>query len=183
MWTERKKFILFFSLAGIFTKMTSENLFFILTRKPDHPSHISAGQICYISKLKDSLSSSYQKTKAVVFCGSQTLLSYDIEVGSLEELSEAEAELLLALPGDPERLKWFRRRDCLRAASELTVGTAVDVEKAGEWLRGIIRYIGRLTEPTYTCPLSGRHFGIELQVRHSHSSVPVKFCSFMITLN
>lgn len=144
--------------------MTSENLYFILTRKPEHPSHISAGRICYIRKCN---SSPYQKTKAVMFLGSQTPLSYDIEVGSLEELSEAEAELLLALPDDPERLTWFRRRDCLRAASELSVGMPVDVEKAGERLRGIIRYIGRLKDPTFASPLSGRYFGIELQVRES----------------
>lgn len=144
--------------------MTSENLYFILTRKPEHPSHISAGRICYIRKFNSSPS---QKTKAVMFLGSQTLLSYDIEVGSLEELSEAEAELLLALPDDPERLKWFGRRDCLRAASELSVGMLVDVEKAGERLRGIIRYIGRLKEPTYASPLPGRYFGVELQVRES----------------
>lgn len=147
--------------------MTSENLYFILTRKPEHPSHISAGRISYIRKFQNTLSSPYQKTKAVTFLGSQASLSYDIEVGSLEELSEAEAELLLALPDDPERLKWLGRRDGLRAASELSVGTAVDVEKAGEWLRGIIRYIGRQTEPTFASPLSGSYFGVELQVRQS----------------
>lgn len=102
-----------------------------------------------------------------MFLGSQTSVSYDIEVGSLEELSEAEAELLLALPDDPERLKWFRQRDYLRAASELSVGMPVEVEKAGEQLRGIIRYIGRLKEPTYASPLSGKYFGVELQVRES----------------
>lgn len=163
--------------------MTSENLFFILTRKPDHPSHISAGQICYIGKFKNSLSPPYQKTRAVQFLGSYTLLSYDIEVGSLEELSEAEADLLQALPDNAGRLKWFGRRDCLRAASEFTVGMVVDVEKDGERLRGIIRYIGRLTEPKYGSPLSGKHFGIELQVRLSHYFVRVKFGLFMITLN
>lgn len=101
-------------------------------------------------------------------------MPYDVEAGSLEELSQAEAELLLALPDDAARLKWFRRRDRLRAASELTVGTAVDVEKAGEWLRGIVRYIGTLTEPTCTRPLSGRYFGVELQVRRSRRSEPGK---------
>lgn len=145
--------------------MTSENLFFILTRKPDHPSHLSAGRICYTSKFRNA-SPLYRDTKSVVFLGSHASLSYDIDAGSLEVLSEAEAELLLALPDDPERLKWFGRRDGLRAASELAVGTAVDVDKGGERLRGIIRYIGRLTEPTFSAPLSGRYFGVELQVRH-----------------
>lgn len=185
MRTERNKihFVCLFFLAGIFFKMTSEKLFFMLTRKPDHLSHINAGRICYTSKFKDSLSSHCQKTKAVQFVGSQTSLPYEIEVGSLEELSEAEAELLLALPDDPDRLKWSKQRDRLRAASELTVGTAVEVEKAGERLRGIIRYIGGLTEPTYLSPLPGRYFGVELQVRHSHYFEHAKFCSFRITLN
>lgn len=163
--------------------MTSENLFFILTRKPDRPSHISAGQICYIRKFNNSLSTSYQKPKAVQVLGSSTLLSHDFEMESLEELSEAEADLLQALPDNAERLKWFGRRDCLRAASEFTVGMVVDVEKDGEWLRGIIQYIGSLTVPKYGSPLSGRHFGIELQVRLSHYFVGVKFCLYMITLN
>lgn len=150
---------LFHLSAVIFTKMTSDTLFFILTRKPDKPQHISAGRICHISKFKYSLSSS-QKTLSVIFLGSVTSLPYDIELGSLEELSEAEAELLLALNDDAERLKWFRRTDCLRAASELREGMAVNVEMSGEQLRGIIRYIGRLTATV----LSGRFFGIELQV-------------------
>lgn len=164
--------------------MTSENLFFILTRKLDHLSHISAGRICYISKFKNTSMASHLKTKPVQFAGSQTALPYDVEAGSLEELSEAEAELLLALPDDPERLAWFGRRDRLRAASELAVGTAVDVEKGGERLRGIIRYIGRLTEPTYLSPLSGRFFGIELQVRPPRTEFgPVKVCSFIRTVH
>lgn len=144
--------------------MTSDKLFFILTRKPDKLQHISAGQICHISQFKYSLTSS-QKALSVRFVGHQASLPYDIEVGSLEELSEAEAELLLALPDDAERLARFRRRDSLRAALELKVGMVVSVEKAGEQLRGIIRHIGRRTEPAYSAPLSGTFFGIELQVR------------------
>lgn len=157
----------FFYLAAlIITKMTSDKLFFILTRKPDKPQHISAGRICHISQFKYSLSSS-QKTLSVTFVGHLASLPYDIEVGSLEELSEAEAELLLALTDDAERLKWFKRRDSLRTALELKVGMVVNVEKAGEQLRGIIRYIGRRTAPAYSASLSGMFFGIELQVRLS----------------
>eukprot|EP00066_Takifugu_rubripes_P029416 XP_011618682.1 PREDICTED: ubiquitin carboxyl-terminal hydrolase CYLD-like isoform X1 [Takifugu rubripes] len=142
--------------------MTSDKLFFILTRKPDKLQHISAGQICHISQFKYSLSSS-QKTFSVMSVGHQFSLPYDIEVGSLEELSEAEAELLLALTDDAERLKWFQQRDSLRAALELKVGMVVNVEKDGEQLRGIIRTIGRRTEPAYSASLSGTFFGIEPQ--------------------
>lgn len=81
----------------------------------------------------------------------------------MEELSAEEAELLLALPDDAERLNWFNERDTLRAALRLTEGTEVTVDEGGDKLRGIIRYKGRLTEPTPSFPLSGTFFGIELQ--------------------
>lgn len=82
----------------------------------------------------------------------------------MEELSAEEAELLLAVPEDAERLRWSRDKDALRAALRLTKGTAVTVDEGGQKLRGIIRYIGKLTEPTISCPLTGTFFGIELQV-------------------
>uniref|UniRef100_H2RK57 Ubiquitin carboxyl-terminal hydrolase CYLD n=1 Tax=Takifugu rubripes TaxID=31033 RepID=H2RK57_TAKRU len=160
-------------LSCSFTKMTSDKLFFILTRKPDKLQHISAGQICHISQFKYSLSSS-QKTFSVMSVGHQFSLPYDIEVGSLEELSEAEAELLLALTDDAERLKWFQQRDSLRAALELKVGMVVNVEKDGEQLRGIIRTIGRRTEPAYSASLSGTFFGIEPQRLKFRCSVLLK---------
>lgn len=157
----------FFYLAAlILTKMTSDKLFFILTRKPDNPQHVSAGRICYISQFKYSLCPS-QKTLSVTFVGHRASLCYEIEVGSLEPLSEAEAELLLALPDDADRLKWFGRRDSLRAALELKVGAVVGVEMAGEQLRGLIRHIGRRPEPPFSASPPGTFFGIELQVRLS----------------
>ncbi len=83
----------------------------------------------------------------------------------MEELTAEEAGLLQALPDDAERLKWFRQKDALRAALGLAVGTLVTVDKeGGEELRGTIRSIGRITPPTYSNPLSGTFFGIELQV-------------------
>lgn len=150
--------------------MTStKHLYFIVTGKPDFLSHISAGRICYTIKTKHRLETehraSHSPTKLpVFFVGSYTALSYDLDVSIMEELSEEEAELLLALHDDAERLKLFREREALQAALQLTEGAAVTVEEGGEKLRGIIRYVGRLTEPTYTCTLSGRFFGIELQV-------------------
>lgn len=152
------------------SKMTSTNhLYFIVTEKPEFPSHISAGRICYISKSKHRLETehrtSHSPTKLpVIFLGSNTALPYDLEVSIMEELSEEEAELLQALHDDAERLKLFREREALQAAMQLTEGAAVTVEEGGQKLRGIIRYVGRLKEPKYSCPLSGRFFGIELQV-------------------
>ncbi|XP_031138245.1 ubiquitin carboxyl-terminal hydrolase CYLD isoform X1 [Sander lucioperca] len=148
--------------------MTStKNLYFIITRKPEFPGHISAGCICYISEYKHRSSlrtRSRSPIKLPVFVmGSRSGLDYDLEVSSMEELSAEEAELLLALSVDAERLKWFKERDALRTAKGLTLGTEVTVEEGGAKLRGILRYIGRLTEPTYSAPLPGTFFGIELQ--------------------
>ncbi|XP_044055834.1 ubiquitin carboxyl-terminal hydrolase CYLD isoform X2 [Siniperca chuatsi] len=151
---------------GLSNMTSPNNLYFIITRKPQHPGHISAGCICYISEHRHQLELkiSHSPTKLpVIVLGSRSLLDYKLEASSMEELSAEEAELLQALPDDAERLKWFRRRDALQTALGLTEGTAVTVEEGGEKLRGIIRYIGRMTEPSYTCPLSGTFFGIELQ--------------------
>lgn len=82
----------------------------------------------------------------------------------MEQLSAEEAELLQALPDDTERLKWFKEKNALQTALGLTKGTPVTVDQGRQELRGIIRYIGTLTEPTFSCPLSGTFFGIELQV-------------------
>ncbi|KAM9357788.1 ubiquitin carboxyl-terminal hydrolase CYLD [Symphorus nematophorus] len=141
--------------------MTSADyLYFILTKKPETPKHIDAGRICYCKK-----STSHSPKKLNVFVtGSRSALNYDIELSCLEKLSAEEAGLLQALPDDAERLKWFReRRDALQAALELTEGAEVMVDHRGEELRGIIRYIGRLTKSMYPVPMSGTFFGIELQ--------------------
>ncbi|TNN63930.1 Ubiquitin carboxyl-terminal hydrolase CYLD [Liparis tanakae] len=96
----------------------------------------------------------------------RAMLDYELDFSCMQPLSEEEAELLQALSTDVERLEWFRDRDALRTAQGLTVGTAVTVDEGGERLRGIVRYIGRMTEPSYTCPLPGTFFGIELQGEH-----------------
>lgn len=83
----------------------------------------------------------------------------------MQELREEEAKLLLALQDDAERLKWFREPEALQAALQLSKGAAVTVDEGGEKLRGIVRYVGSLTDRMHPCPLSGRYFGIELQVR------------------
>ncbi|XP_034529613.1 LOW QUALITY PROTEIN: ubiquitin carboxyl-terminal hydrolase CYLD [Notolabrus celidotus] len=146
--------------------MSSDNQFFILTRKPEYPRHINVGSIC--SKRDKHHEAAHKKTSSpsklkVIFLGSQSFLDYDVEASNLDELSEQEASLLQALSEDAERLKWFRERNALQVAQTLTEGTPVIVEDDGEELRGIIRYIGRLTKPVYPSPLSGTFFGIELQ--------------------
>ncbi|XP_032381268.1 ubiquitin carboxyl-terminal hydrolase CYLD isoform X1 [Etheostoma spectabile] len=147
--------------------MTStENLYFIIIRKPEYPRHIDAGRLCYINEHKHGLSLRTSRSPLklpVLLMGARSSLDYDLEVSIMEKLSAEEAELLQALSEDAERLKWFNEGDALRTAQGLTPGTEVTVEEGGEKLRGILRCIVRHPEPTYSAPISGKFFGIELQ--------------------
>ncbi|XP_042338720.1 ubiquitin carboxyl-terminal hydrolase CYLD isoform X2 [Plectropomus leopardus] len=144
---------------------SSDTLYFMITRKPEYPAHIKPGSICYISKFnhKKLFNSAHSPPKIpVFFLSAQIKMDYCVDVNSMESLSVDEADLLQGLSKDAERLEWFKDRDALQTALGLTVGTAVTVEKEEEKLRGIIRYIGGLTEPSFPCQLPGRFFGIEL---------------------
>ncbi|XP_068581144.1 ubiquitin carboxyl-terminal hydrolase CYLD [Cebidichthys violaceus] len=143
---------------------STNDLYFIVTRKPEHQGLFTAGCICYTSEHKYRTCINKSNTKLRVFrLASRTAIDHDIELSCIEKLSAEDAELLQALPEDADRLKWFREGDALRAAGGLTVGTAVLVEEGGERLRGVVRYIGRLAMKSYSCPLPGTFFGIELQ--------------------
>ncbi|XP_067370088.1 ubiquitin carboxyl-terminal hydrolase CYLD isoform X3 [Channa argus] len=140
--------------------MTSvDHRYFIITEKPPNPKHIEAGQICYTSEYKHKTTSKL----SVIPLSSGVGLNYDIDVNHMSPLTAEEAELLQALSNDKERLKWFRERNALRTALGLTKGVPVIVEEKKEELRGMIRYIGRLTEPKYPHHISGTFFGVELQ--------------------
>ncbi|XP_037530377.1 ubiquitin carboxyl-terminal hydrolase CYLD [Nematolebias whitei] len=80
----------------------------------------------------------------------------------MKSLTPKEADLLLAVP-EKARLKWFRDRKAVQTALTLMVGTSVNVEEDGKDLRGIVCYIGPVVEPSFSCPITGTLFGIELQ--------------------
>ncbi|GAA6219596.1 ubiquitin carboxyl-terminal hydrolase CYLD-like [Lates japonicus] len=145
---------------------SKDNLYFIITEKPENPGHVNVGSICYTPEYRYRSvvrrCPSPSKLPVIPF-NSYSSLDYDIVLTCMKPLSEKEAELLLALPDDAERLKWFTDKAALQTALGLTEGTTVIVEEGGEELRGIIRYIGGLTRPTFSDPLSGTFFGIELQ--------------------
>jgi len=145
---------------------SSNNRYFILTKQSENRPLAKPGSICYISEYKySSLTRTCTPTKLpVCFLDTRTMLDYELEFSCMQSLSEEEAKLLQALSTDAERLEWFRERDALQAAQGLTVGTAVTVDEGGERLRGIVRYIGSMTEPSYSCPVQSTFFGIELQV-------------------
>ncbi|XP_034438105.1 ubiquitin carboxyl-terminal hydrolase CYLD isoform X1 [Hippoglossus hippoglossus] len=141
--------------------MTSPaNHYFIITEKPEYYTHINPGHICYISEHSYKRHSSSSKLPVFPFTTS-SCLDYDIDRKCLSALPVKSAELLLALPDEAERLKWFREGAALPTALGLTLGTAVIVQAGEEELRGSIRYIGRLTKTQN--PLSATFFGIELQ--------------------
>lgn len=152
---------------GLSNMSSKDFLYYIITEKPGYPGHIKAGHICYIPESKYKLASKRSTSSSklpVTPLGSASGVHYDIDINCMRTLSAEEAELLQALPEDTDRLKWYREKHALRTALDLTVGTDVVVEEEGEELGGIIRYIGRMKEPTYSDPLPGRFFGIELQV-------------------
>lgn len=142
------------------TMTSTNNQYFIVIEKPKYLNHIEAGSICY------TFSTKHKSTKklSIYFLDAVTSLPYDLELDLLRELSEEEAELLQAVRSNAERLLWSKDGDALQAALLLTEDTAVTVDHEGEKLQGIIRFVGRLREPTFSCPLPGRFFGIELQV-------------------
>ncbi|XP_041862561.1 ubiquitin carboxyl-terminal hydrolase CYLD [Melanotaenia boesemani] len=142
--------------------------FFIVTKRLERPKHIRPGCICYIREHRYKSESSKPGaaiTKLpVIPMFSQTSLDYKIDLSCMEELSGEEAELLMALPDDTDRLKWFRDKDALHTYLGLSEGTAVTVDEDGKKMRGIIRYIGPLTGTTGSYdPIKGKFFGIELQ--------------------
>ncbi|XP_062279810.1 ubiquitin carboxyl-terminal hydrolase CYLD [Scomber scombrus] len=146
--------------------METDYLYFILTETPESPRHIHPGRICYISQFsyKLEVTKPAPLTKlSVFFTGSQSSIDYKIDMSCLKELGLEEAQLLMALPEDNERLKWFKERDALQTALTLSEGAAVTVEEGGQMLRGIVRYIGKLASTKYPDPISARFFGIELQ--------------------
>uniref|UniRef100_A0A8C2WSU4 Ubiquitin carboxyl-terminal hydrolase CYLD n=1 Tax=Cyclopterus lumpus TaxID=8103 RepID=A0A8C2WSU4_CYCLU len=146
--------------------MTSpNNRYFILTKHPEYRGLANPGSICYIyESMYSSLTGTCLPTKLHVnFVDSRARSACELESSSIQPLSKEEAELLQALSSDVERLEWFREGDALRVARGLSVGTAVTVDEGGERLRGIVRYIGRIRDTSYSCPLTGTFFGIELQ--------------------
>ncbi|CAN9500721.1 unnamed protein product [Ophioblennius macclurei] len=141
--------------------MTSEEYqFFITIKKPASSPRINVGCICY--SLKHNRDHQlYTRRQKVYYMNYQKTVNYDLDVTTVEELSQQEACFLLALPDDGERLKWFEERKALQSAEVLTEGASVIVKENGNLLRGIIRYVG--PKDHYNYPVNATYFGVELQ--------------------
>ncbi|XP_019727321.1 ubiquitin carboxyl-terminal hydrolase CYLD isoform X1 [Hippocampus comes] len=142
--------------------MTSPGIqYFIVTETPDSLRHCDAGCICYTYERQRSFG--FAEKLQVFVLGSFFPPYIEIDKRRLEELSAAEAALLLALADDSERLRWFRDGDVLRQALTLCEGTEVVVEEGRETLNGVLRYIGKLSKAAAQEPLTAVFFGVELQ--------------------
>ncbi|KAL7832656.1 hypothetical protein SRHO_G00296740 [Serrasalmus rhombeus] len=95
-------------------------------------------------------------------CLACSTLDRNVPLEVLEPLTQQQAEYLLALETPKERLEEFIQPKNLKQAEDLVQGCEVRVEQNGEWLKGVVRYIGRLKEPVID-PIAGVYFGVELQ--------------------
>lgn len=102
--------------------------------------------------------------ETVCVIGIDYLGCFTLPVNILQPLTRQQSEFLLALEDYEERLKEIAKPEILEQAMELTVGSEVTVEQKGEWLKGVVRYIGPLSDQVISVPVAV-FFGVELQVR------------------
>lgn len=140
------------------------NAYFIVTKQPLSFSWIHAGNICYKNGNQYSSPNLQKEDTVSVICNGTT---YNLPSNVLQPLTRQKSQFLFAVEGHKERLEEFLRPEALNQAVELTVGSEVTVEINGEWLKGVVRYIGPLFEPGLQKPKTAVFFGVELQVSHS----------------
>lgn len=156
-----------FTSPGLGNMASTDNVYFILTKKDEWITFPKAGSIFFmpenkfISEMKKSSPPLKLRMRLMKHHSGR---EYDLETNDMEQLCVEEVELLQALPDDAERLRCFRERHDLQAAMQLVIGTEVTVEEAGKKFRGVIQYTGPITSASISCPIPGSFFGIELQV-------------------
>ncbi|XP_026789182.3 ubiquitin carboxyl-terminal hydrolase CYLD isoform X1 [Pangasianodon hypophthalmus] len=138
-----------------------DKAYVILTKASRSVGWVRAGSICYIKENLYSLNYQKKDTVPVICIGSS--ITYNLPLDILQPLSRQKSEFLLAVESCEERLKEFTQSEALDQAMELTVGSEVTVAQNGEWLKGVIRYIGPLSDPGVLDPIAGVFFGVELQ--------------------
>uniref|UniRef100_A0A669BXW0 Ubiquitin carboxyl-terminal hydrolase CYLD n=1 Tax=Oreochromis niloticus TaxID=8128 RepID=A0A669BXW0_ORENI len=155
-----------FTSPGLGNMASTDNVYFILTKKDEWIAFPKAGSIFFmpenkfISEMKKSSPPLKLRMRLMKHHSGR---EYDLETNDMEQLCVEEVELLQALPDDAERLRCFRERHDLQAAMQLVIGTEVTVEEAGKKFRGVIQYTGPITSASISCPIPGSFFGIELQ--------------------
>lgn len=146
--------------------------YFIITAQTMSYSWIRPGSICYINEKQYSTLKLQKKDTVPVTCVGSSV-HFPLPTDILQPLTRQASQFLLAVDSFEERLKEFARLEALEQAMELSVGSEVTVEQNGEWLKGVVKYIGPLTEPSIlgSSPIVGVFFGVELQVSNSLLSV------------
>ncbi|KAG7326262.1 hypothetical protein KOW79_009663 [Hemibagrus wyckioides] len=134
-----------------------KNAYFIITATPVICGWIKSGCICY---KKETLYSPLSDTVHVVCIGE--IGTYSLPVDILRPLTRQKAEFLLALESNEERLKEIAKPEMLEQATELTVGSEVMVAQEGSWLKGVVRYIGPISDRKIPDSGGGVFFGVEL---------------------
>ncbi|XP_048866379.1 ubiquitin carboxyl-terminal hydrolase CYLD [Brienomyrus brachyistius] len=150
------------------TENSKEYVYFIILKTTTQNSSVFSGHICCIlQRIYNSILDSPEEPKRLpVRCISYSF-EIHVEAEALQLLTVKEAELLLALDNEEERLRTFQEKERLDFALTLTEGTAVSVEVTGAWCDGVIRYIGTITDTRMPiAPISGTVFGIELEGKY-----------------
>lgn len=133
--------------------------YFIVTAQPMDYNGIKAGSICYNAYYTPKPPNNTVYVKCIGKLGGSTL-----PIDILQLLTRQKIEYLLALETCEERLKEMAKPEILEQAMELNVGAEVMVEQNGEWLKGVVKYIGPLSDPQIANePVAGVFFGVELQ--------------------
>lgn len=135
------------------------NVYFIITATPVTCRWIKSGCICY---KKETLYSPPSENVYVLCIGHTE--GYWLPVDILQPVTRQKAEFLLALESDEERLKEIAKPEMLEQATELTVGSEVMVAQEGSRLKGVVRYIGPLSDRKIPDSGGGVFFGVELLV-------------------
>ncbi|XP_048055919.1 ubiquitin carboxyl-terminal hydrolase CYLD isoform X2 [Megalobrama amblycephala] len=142
---------------------SAENkLYFIITAKPPTPyGYIEAGEICFIDKQRFEAWQKRDDTDILPVIRIGFSLDTPLDKVLLKPLTLRSAELLLALDSNEERLLALKDHEALEEASNLSKGCQVYVEYKGQWLKGVIRYIGSIIYSSD--PIKRVFFGVELQ--------------------
>uniref|UniRef100_A0A9J7WZT2 ubiquitinyl hydrolase 1 n=1 Tax=Cyprinus carpio carpio TaxID=630221 RepID=A0A9J7WZT2_CYPCA len=138
-------------------------IYFIITAKPPPPyGYIKAGEICFIDKQRFNTRQKNNDTDVLPVVRMGKVTDTLLDKVLLQPLSRRSAELLMAVESNEDRLLVLNDPEALEKASNLSAGCQVHVEYKGQWLTGVIRYIGSLKSFS-SDPLTGVFFGVELQ--------------------
>uniref|UniRef100_A0A8C2KRL1 ubiquitinyl hydrolase 1 n=1 Tax=Cyprinus carpio TaxID=7962 RepID=A0A8C2KRL1_CYPCA len=138
-------------------------IYFIITAKPPSPyGYIKAGEICFIDKQRFNTRQKNNDTDVLPVVRMGKVTDTLLDKVLLQPLSRRSAELLMAVESNEDRLLALNDPEALEKASNLSAGCQVHVEYKGQWLTGVIRYIGSIKSFS-SDPLTGVFFGVELQ--------------------